>query len=500
MTTNEIRTPQLVSTGIAGLDGLLRGGLPRHHMYLVQGEAGTGKTTIGLEFLLEGARAGESALFVALAETHEDLHEVAASHGWSLDGIDIYEVTAAEAAERLGDTQTIFPTSEVELSEVTDEIVERLRQTRPQRVLFDAVSELRLLADHPVRYRRQILALRTALGEIEATSLLTDTAVKDEEDRVLDSLVHGIIRLERWAPAYGSTRRRLEVSKLRGRPYIEGWHDMNIVTGGIEVYMRPRREGELEHAEWQQLSSGVPALDDLLGGGLEMGTACLIVGSSGTGKSSLASYFVESAMRQGMPGAFFIFDERPETLYKRSVDIGIPLRPYVEQGQLAVQDVETGSVSPGEFADNVRRLVEEKGVQIVVLDSLTGYLRTMREENLLIDQVHDLLNYLSQKGVLSLLVVTHHGLIGAPGHPELDVSYLSDTVVLMRHFEAGGALRKAISVVKKRHGSHEKTIRELVIREGGIEVSEPLQGFRGVMTGNPEFWGDVADLVGAKVS
>jgi circadian clock protein KaiC len=482
-------------TGIEGLDTLLHGGLPRHHMYLLQGEAGTGKTTVGMQFLIEGVRAGETSLFIALAETREDLLEVAASHGWSLEGVDIYEVTTAEAAERLSSTQTIFPTSEVELSEVTDEIIAKLQETRPQRVLFDAVSELRLLADSPVRYRRQILALRDALAQIQATALLTDTAVKNDEDRVLDSLVHGIIRLERWAPDYGAARRRMEITKLRGSRYHEGWHDMNITTGGIEVYPRPRRAGAPEHADWQQLASGVPALDALTGGGLEMGTAALIVGSSGTGKSSLATLYVHAALERGLKSAIFVFDERPETLYKRSEDLGLPLRPFIANGQLTLHAVQTGSISPGQLADTIRALAEEQGVKIVLFDSLTGYLRAMPGESLLVQQVHDLLNYLSQKGVLSLLIVTHHGLVGGVIQHDLDLSYISDTVMLCRHFEAGGELRNAISVVKKRHGWHEKTIRELRIREGGIEVGEPLQGFRGVLTGNPEFRGEKDDLM-----
>lgn len=485
----------LAPTGISGLDALLHGGLPRGHMYLVQGAAGTGKTTIGMQFLVEGARRGESALLISLAETRRDLLKVAASHGWSLDGVDVYEVTAAQALQRLRDTQTIFPTAEVELSEVTDEIIDRLHAARPQRVVFDAVTELRLMADHPVRYRRQILALRNALEEIQATAILTDTDARDEGDRVLDSLAHGIIRLERWAPAYGASRRRLGITKLRGRGYREGWHDMRIKTGGVNVYPRPRREHAPEHAGFQQLASRVPELDALLGGGLEMGTACLITGSSGTGKSSIAAVYVEAALQKGLPGAIFIFDERPETLYKRGDDIGIPLRAYVESGQLVVRPVETGELSPGQFADDIRRLVEEDGVGVVLIDSLTGYLRAMPEENLLINQMHDLLNFLSERGVLSLLVVTHHGLYGEMVHQDLDLSYLSDTVILIRHFETRGALRKAISVVKKRHGWHEKTIRELRIRPGGITLSQPLQAFHGVLTGNPDFSGDGGDAI-----
>ena len=477
----------LLSTGVPGLDELLRGGLPARRLYLVQGEAGSGKTTIGMQFLVEGARRGESALLVSLAETRDDLLHVAASHGWSLEGVDIYEVTAAEVTRRMQDTQTIFPVAEVELSEVTDDIVERLRATGPQRVVFDAVTELRLMAEHPIRYRRQLLTLRKVLEEIQATAILTDTNVRDEADRVLDSLAHGIIRLERWAPDYGAARRRLEIAKLRGRRYHEGWHDMVIERGGVCVFPRPRRERDPEHAGWERLASGVAELDALLGGGLEMGTACLITGSSGTGKSSIASVYLEAALRTGLRGAAFIFDERPETFYKRSQDIGVPLRPFVEDGRLAVRNVETGEIAPGQFAGDIQRMVEEEGVRVVVLDSLTGYLRAMTEERLLINQTHDLLNYLSERGVLSILVVTHHGMYGETLRQGLDLSYLADTVILIRHFEARGALRKAISVLKKRHGGHERTIRELRIMPGGIALSKPLDSLRGIFTGNPDF-------------
>jgi circadian clock protein KaiC len=482
-------------TGIEGLDTLLHGGLPRHHMYLLQGEAGTGKTTVGMQFLIEGVRAGETSLFIALAETREDLLEVAASHGWSLEGVDIYEVTTAEAAERLSGTQTIFPTSEVELSEVTDEIIEKLQETRPQRVLFDAVSELRLLADSPVRYRRQILALRDALAQIQATALLTDTAVKNDEDRVLDSLVHGIIRLERWAPDYGAARRRMEITKLRGSRYHEGWHDMNITTGGIEVYPRPvarARQSTQTGNSWR--------------------VACPRWTPSRAAVWRWAQRHSSWAARaQGKARWLRCMYTRPwkEASRARSLSLTSVQRHFTSVARIWVclcgpssrtdsspcTRSRLGQSPPGSLADTIRALAEEQGVKIVLFDSLTGYLRAMPGESLLVQQVHDLLNYLSQKGVLSLLIVTHHGLVGGVIQHDLDLSYISDTVMLCRHFEAGGELRNAISVVKKRHGWHEKTIRELRIREGGIEVGEPLQGFRGVLTGNPEFRGEKDDLM-----
>lgn len=495
MEATEPTTPELAPTGIDGLDVLLGGGLPRHHMYLVQGDAGAGKTTFGMQFLLAGARAGESSLFISLAEAREDLIEVAHSHGWSLEGVALHEVTAEEAARRLGGVQTVFPTAEVELTEVTDEIIQRLFETRPQRVLFDAVSELRLLADHPVRYRRQILALRDALDQIEATALLTDTGTGGSEEPVLDSLVHGIIRLERWAPAYGPARRRLEISKLRGRHYREGWHDLRIRTGGIEVYPRPHADSRGFVQEWRQLASGVAELDALLGGGLEMGASALIVGASGTGKSSLAGLYLWAALKEGLRGAIFLFDEREETLLHRSKAMGISLRPFSDSGQLVIRTVETGGYSPGEFGEELRRLVEEEGIGAVVLDSLTGYLRAMPEERQLLNQMHDLLTYLGRKKVLSIAIVTNHGLLGEVLEQPLDLSYLADTVILTRHFEAAGTLRKAASVVKKRHGYHEPTIREMMLRPGGIALSEPLVDFRGVLTGNPAFRGQQGDLL-----
>ena len=495
--TTETSKYERAATGISGLDEVLLGGLPRGHLYLLQGEAGTGKTTIGMQFLLEGVRSGETVLLVTLAEMTADLQEIAHSHGWSLEGLNIYELTAAEAAQQLGGEQTIFPTAEVELSGATDEIIDVLRELQPRRVVFDSVTEIRLLAEDPLRYRRQILTLRSVLDEIKATVIFADIQPYDAGSRVLDSLVHGIIRLDRRVPVYGTTRRRVEVSKLRGSRYKEGWHDFRIETGGVEIYPRAARAEDGELGIWDRLSSGLEALDNLVGGGLEMGTACLLAGTSGTGKSTVAGLYVYSALQQGIPAAILLFDERPETLYKRSHDLGMPLRPYAEAGLLTVRQVETGEISAGEFGHYMRSLVEEEGVKVLVVDSLTGYLRAMPEENLVVNQMHDLLNFLSRRGVLTLLIVTHHGLLGEANEQALDMSYLSDTVILLRHFEAGGALHLAISVIKKRHGRHEKTIREIVIEPGGVQVGEPIEGFRGVLTGNPEFEGRLQTLVDA---
>lgn len=495
MTQNEQMSTEPVPTGIPGLDHLLKGGLPPHHRYVIEGESGTGKTTIAMQFLLEGVRAGERVLLITLAEVAADLEEIGRSHGWSLEGLEIYELPAAEAARQLDSQQTIFPTSEVELTEMTDQLVDILKEKKPQRVVIDSVTELRMLAETRIRYRRQMLALSKALDDIHATTLFTDRMARPGEDRVMDSLVHGIIRLERRTAPYGAAQRRLEIHKLRGMQYQDEWHDFNIEPGGVVVYPQPRTTVPPEHATWNVLSSGLESLDRLVGGGLELGSACLIGGASGTGKSTVADLYVYSALRQGLSAGIFVFDERPATLYKRTHDLGIPLRPYAEQGALMVRQIDTGEISPGEFSHLVRSLVEDEGVRVLLIDSLTGYLRAMPDENLVINQMHDLLNFLSRSGVLSLLIVTHHNLVGDQNQQKLDLSYLADTVILLRHFEAQGALRQAISVIKKRHSAHEKTIREIRIGPQGIEVGEPLRAFRGVLTGVPLFEGEVDALL-----
>ncbi len=488
-TPNGPQYAKMVATGISGLDDVLLGGLPQRHLYLVEGESGTGKSTLGMQFLLHGARNGQRALLITLAEVAADLREIAASHGWSLKGLDIFELPPLQQAQ-IDEQQTVFPTAEVELSETTDQIVDVLRRKQPQRIVFDSLSELRFLAGGPVRFRYQMLVLSQVLAEIQATAIFIDRVTAQGPERVLDSLVHGIIQLHQSPRDYGGVWRRLIVRKLRGARYQGGWHDFRINTGGLEVYPRLRIGPEVEHEMWQQLSAGVEGIDTLLGGGLEFGTACLIGGGSGTGKSSVASLFVHSAVQQGIPAAMLLFDERPETLYKRSADLNVPLRPFRDAGLLSVTQIEGGEFSAGRFAAKIRRMVEEEGIRLLVIDSLSGYLRTMPEDSELLNQMHDLLNYLSRQQVLSIVVVTHRGGVGGIAERAVDLSYLADTVMFLRHFEARGALHHAISVVKKRHGQHEKTIRELRLAPGGLVVGDPLSAFRGVLTGNPEFIGN----------
>lgn len=481
--------PDKASTGIQGLDEILAGGLPRHQTYLVEGESGSGKTTLGLQFLIEGVRQGEEVLYVTLGETEQELRQIAQSHGWSLDGVHIYELTAMEAIEQLASEQTIFHTADVELSEATDQILQAIQRVRPDRVVFDSITEIRLLAEAPLRYRRQIFSMRQLLIDLGCTALFLNNRPAPNNERTLHSLVHGVIFLEQIVPAYGSMRRNLHVSKMRGMPFHEGHHDFRILTGGLEVYPRISPAEKSRDSDWETLSSGVAELDSLLGGGLETGTACLIAGASGTGKSTLATLYAYSAARRGHGAAVFLFDERPETWYRRSENVNMNIRPYVAEGLIQVQQMNTSEISPGEFAHEVRCAVDESGARVIVIDSLSGYANAMLQERLLTMQMHELLAALSQRGVLSLLIVTQHGMFGGDTRDPVDLSYLADSVLLLRHFEAGGSVRQAISVIKKRHGYHEKTIREVSISANGVVLGEPLTDFSGVLTGNPVYTG-----------
>jgi circadian clock protein KaiC len=486
--------------GVKGLDQILDGGLPSHQIYLVRGESGTGKTTLGLQFLLEGVKQGERVFYVALSETADELRESARSHGWSLDDVIIHELTAGQAAQWLAAEQTIFPTADVELGEVTDSIIQAIRETRPERMVFDSMEEIRLLADAPLRYRRQILALRQVLAEMRSTVLLLDAGNDMQRGTSLDNLVHGVVTLEQTPLEYGAVRRRLQITKMRGMSYHEGHHDFRIRSGGLEVYPRLKISNAPVFANRQTIQSGVPELDTLLGGGLDPGTACLITGQTGTGKTTTALIYVYATLQRGGRAAMFLFDERLDTLYTRAASMSMDLRPLVESGRLHLRQINTGEISPGEFAQIVRQVVEEDGAQLVAMDSLNGYLNAMPQEHLLLSQMHDLLAYLSQQQVLSFLTVTQHGLLATNTADGIDLSYLADAVLLQRHFEAAGSLRMAISVVKKRYGAHEKSIREMQITSEGVRVGEPLSNFTGVLSGQPTFIGSQHELLDLKNS
>ncbi len=474
-------------TGIAGLDDVLGGGFTPYRLYLVEGVPGSGKTTLAVQFLLEGVRQGEPVLYVTLSESAEELSAVAASHGWSLEGITIRELIASEDSLSPDAQYTMFHPSEVELSETTKTILADVERIKPTRVVFDSLSELRLLAGNPLRYRRQILALKQFFSGRKCTVLLLDDMTSTGHDLQVQSIAHGAVRLEQLHPQYGAERRRLLVLKYRGVRFRGGFHDYVIQRGGIEVYPRLIASEHRRPQFDEKLGSGIAELDRLLGGGIERGTSTLIVGAAGTGKSSLAAQFVVAAAERGQNSALFIFDESQHTLLTRAAGLGINLRKHVDAGEVTIQQVDPAEMSPGEFVHAIRRAVEHEEAKVVVIDSLNGYLNAMPEERFLIIQLHELLTYLGQAGIATLLIGAHQGLIGSQMITPVDASYLADAVILMRYFEARGEVRQAISVVKKRGGAHERTIREIRLEPGRITLGQPLRDFRGILTGVPIF-------------
>ncbi|HEX8694922.1 MAG TPA: ATPase domain-containing protein [Longimicrobium sp.] len=479
-----VRRTQKIPTGVDGLDRILEGGLPKREIYLVQGEPGTGKTTFGLQFLLAGRDLGETGLFITLTQREADLQDTAASHGWSLEGLHVHQLKGPGTAQGRMEDQALFPTGDVELTEVMGEVLEVFERVRPGRVVFDAIAELRLLANDPTRFQQQIFALRELFATSGATVVFLDTQPQSRGTREMEHIAHGVILLEHTLTRFGNAQRRLRVLKMRGMGYGEGLHDCRIQPGGFVVFPRLLPGEESTH-EGKLLESGVEMLDNLVGGGLAEGTSCLFVGPSGAGKSSVATLYACAAAERGERSAAFLFEERPETFIRRSESLGMPVRSHLDSGMMLIRPINTAELSPGEFAERVRQQVQERGVRVVTIDSLTGYISAMPDEQMLLTQMHDLLHYLSGQGVLTILVVAQHGIVGSTLAGPIDVSYLADAVLLFRHFEANGEIRRAVSVFKKRYGDHEKMIRELLITGGGIQVGEPLRGFRGLLTGNP---------------
>jgi circadian clock protein KaiC len=474
-----------VSLGVPGLDDILCGGFTPNRLYLIEGVPGSGKTTIALQFLLEGARRGEPVLYVTLSESTEELVSVAASHGWTLDGIHIRELMPSGENLETDDQYTMFHPSEVELGETTRTILADVEKIRPTRVVFDSLSELRLLAGNPLRYRRQILALKQFFAGRQCTIILLDDMTSASHDEQVQSIAHGVVRLEQVNPDYGSDRRRLRVLKFRGVSFRSGYHDYVIRRGGVQAFPRLVAHENRTEARLEKLPGDLPALDDLLGGGIEHGTSTLIVGAPGTGKSTLAARFALSAANRGMAAAMFIFDEGLATLLSRSSGVGMDLRPHLKSGRITVQQVDPAELSPGQFAHAVREAVVSQGAKVVVIDSLNGYLNAMPGEDFLIVQLHEMLTFLGQAGVATLLISAQHGILGTQMQSPVDASYLADAVILMRYFESRGEVRQAISVVKKRGGAHERSIREFRMDKGRIVVGEPLRDFRGILTGVP---------------
>jgi circadian clock protein KaiC len=480
------------STGIAGLDDVLAGGWTRNHLYLIEGVPGSGKTTLALQYLMAAVARGEKVLYVTLSETAEELRVVADSHRWNLDGIEMRELTPAQAELEPDGQNTMFHPAEVELPATTKVILDEVEALRPTSVVFDSLSEMRLLAGTPLRYRRQILALKHFFARRECTVLLLDDMTATAHDLQMQSIAHGVLLLEQLRPEFGAERRRLRVVKFRGVKFRSGYHDYNIQTGGIEVFPRLVAAEHRQAAPSGKLASGIAALDKLLGGGLEEGTSTLIVGAAGTGKSTVAAQFVAAAAARGQRGAMFVFDEGPHTLLSRCDELAVDLRRGVEAGQVVLQQIDPAELTPGEFIHSIRREVEEHGARIVVIDSLNGYLNAMPEERFLTIQLHELLMYLSQRGVATILIGAHQGLIGSQMNTPIDASYLADAVILMRYFEARGEVRQAISVMKKRGSQHERTIREFHMDNGCISVGATLRDFRGILTGVPVYEGEGA--------
>jgi circadian clock protein KaiC len=474
---------ETVSTGVPGLDNILSGGLTSNRLYLVQGRPGAGKTTLALQFLMDGVAAGESVLYVTLSETEQELLAVADSHGWSLDGVHIHELVPGENDLDPDEQNTMFHPSEIEFAATTRRVLADVERLKPTRVVFDSLSEMRLLAGTALRYRRQILALKQYFTTRDCTVLLLDDMTSADHD--MQSIVHGVLMLEPLNPEYGAERRRLRVVKFRGVNYRSGHHDYKIIKGGVEAFPRLVAAEHRRFASRRKMASGIEEFDSLIGGGLEEGTSTLIVGAAGTGKSTLAAQFVAAAASRGERSAMFIFDESPQSLLTRCEGLHIGLAAHCESGVVALHPVDPAELAPGELTHRIRRAVEDDDVRMVVIDSLNGYLSAMPEENFLIVQLHELLMYLGQKGVATILIGAHSGLIGAQMNTPIDASYLADAVILMRYYEVRGEVRQAVSVMKKRGSSHERTIRGFRMDRGRIEVGEPLRQFRGILTGVP---------------
>jgi circadian clock protein KaiC len=488
-----------LTTGIVGLDDILGGGLARNHLYLIEGDPGTGKTTIAMQFLMEGARLGQTGLYVTLSESKAELLEIADSHGWSLDGVEVFELVPDEKQLKPEAQYTVFNPTEVELADTTNAILEQVESLQPARVVFDSLSELRLLARDSLRYRRQILALKQYFSGRKCTVLLLDDRTAERHDLQLQSIAHGVILLESAVREYGVKKRRLEVKKLRGSSFREGSHDYAIKRGGVEVYPRLVASEHLFTVPLTQLSSGIPALDTLLGGGLDRGTSTLLLGPAGCGKSTIAIRYAVSEIERGGCSALVAFDETLATLEIRCKGLGLDIRKHVASGKLAFRQVDAAELSPGQLVHEIRQLVENQNLKLLIIDSLNGFLNAMPGEQFLAMQLHELLAYLSQKGVSTLMTVAQHGFVGTNIDTPVDVSYLADSVLLFRYFEAAGEVRQALSVIKKRSGEHERTIRELVMKNGTIAVGDVLTEFDGVLTGTPKYRGEVERLQGGEI-
>ncbi|MGV7245624.1 ATPase domain-containing protein [Caballeronia sp. M23-90] len=481
-----------MSTGVDGLDNILGGGLTPNRVYLVEGSPGAGKTTLALQFLLKGAEVGEAGLYITLSETRSELLAVADAHGWEVDAISIVELLSDEGLDPEYEQSVLHP-AEVELGETVKNVMHQVEAIKPARIVLDSLSELRLLSQNPLRYRRQILALKRYFATRDCTVLLLDDNTSDPSDLQLHSIAHGVVSLDQLVHDYGGARRRLRVAKMRGLKFREGFHDFTLETGGIDVY--PRLVAAEHHAEFSStpLSTGSEGLDALLGGGLIPGTNTLLIGPSGVGKTTTVVCCLMAALKRGERCMYYLFDETLRTLLLRSKALGMDLSPFLENGQLTLRQIDPAEMSPGQFTSDVRDAVEEEGVRYVAIDSLNAYLQAMPGERYLLLQMHELLGYLNQRGVVTMLVLGQHGIVGEV-ETDIDISYLSDTMILFRYFEHQGEVLTALAAVKSRGSAHERTIRQFRLARGGIEVSEALRDFDGVLAGLPSYRGDTEIL------
>ncbi len=491
-TTENTRPRPRVATGMPGLDELLRGGLPSQRIYLVQGGPGTGKTTLAFQFLLEGVARGESALYLSLLQTRDELHDIVGSHGWSLDGLTIVELPE-DVQEIAESEQTVFSRAEVELDELIDATIQAIKAHKPRRVVLDSLSELRVLVDSDYQLRRHLIKLKHSLLEAGCTTLLTTGESVIDQHPTYQTIVHGSIALRHTTPSYGPVRRQIEIEKVRGIDFDGGLHDVIIQTGGLRVFSRLRPDDA--SPPWgERVESGNAALDALFGGGLELGGSCMVMGTSGAGKSTLTSLYAVAVAAQGGYVPVYCFDESKRTYVHRAKSLKLGMISHVESGRIDLRHYDVGQLTPGHLMQDLRRDVEEREAKLVIFDSLTGYLSLMPQAGDLTVKMHEILHFLSTRGVLTLVTLNVHGLLGQLT-TEVDTSYLADTVVLMRHFEAGGTVRQCISVLKKRHGEHERTIREIAFEPGGLRVGPPLSEFSGVLTGTPRYEGKRESLL-----
>jgi circadian clock protein KaiC len=482
------------ATGIEGLDEILKGGLPARRLYLLKGSPGVGKTTLALQYLMEGIKRGEKALYITLSETRDEINSVARSHGWNLGQLDIFELSALEHLLAQESQNTVFHPSEIELNRTTDILLRRIDEVKPRRLVIDSLSELRLLSDTALRYRRQMLSLKQFLSGRDITVILLDDHAGDEGDLHVQSIAHGVLTIEQLESDYGAERRRVKINKLRGVNFVGGFHDAVIVQGGMKIF--PRLIAADHHRDFApaQEKADIPELDSLVGGGLDRGTSCLLLGPAGTGKSTIALQFAVAAAGRGEQVLICLFEENTHTLITRAASVNMPLSELVDAGKIEILQVDPVELAPGEFVHMVKERVQKSRVRMVVIDSLNGYLQAMPNVKFLNIQLHELLAFLGHYGVVTIMTVAQHGIVGHMNTP-IDLTYLADTVLLLRYFEQDGRIRKAISAVKKRMGTHEDTIRELKLDHTGIRVGVPLVDFHGVLTGVPTFQGKSADMM-----